>query len=125
MNGNNLLLDTNAIIYFLEGRQTIKALIAQAPTVYFSPISEIELLSAPWLDNTQRDQIHAFLSLCERIDLTAPVVEQAIRIRRQHQRKIPDAIIAASAIVLNIPLVTADKDFQNIESLTTIADILS
>lgn len=40
MNGNNILLDTNAIIYFLSG----KFLLDSEYNVYTSIISEIELL---------------------------------------------------------------------------------
>ncbi|MFO7679946.1 MAG: type II toxin-antitoxin system VapC family toxin [Chloroflexota bacterium] len=125
MSGSDLLLDTNAFIYFFEGRQSIARLLAQAPLVYYSPISEIELLSASQLSQAEIRQIKSFLSLCDRIDLSPEVVAQAVHIRRDYKQRIPDAIIAASALVVGVPLVTADQDFQKIKALSLITDILT
>ncbi len=125
MSGSSLLLDTNAFIYFFEGRQSVARLVAQAPTICFSPISEIELLSSAQLSQSEILQIKAFLALCERIDLTSEVVALTIRIRREYKLKIPDAIVAASALVAGVPLVTADAEFKKIEALNLITDILT
>lgn len=125
MNGDNIFLDTNAFIYFFEGRSKVTDLVAQAPAVYFSVISEIELLSAGHLTEPETGQIKEFLSLCQRIDLAPEVVEQTVAIRRTYQFKIPDAIIAASALSLNIPLISADTDFRKVNDLVLISDILT
>lgn len=60
MSGNNFLLDTNAFTYFFGGRQRLTELVAQANLIYYSPISEIELLSAPHLSQKEIEQIKAF-----------------------------------------------------------------
>ncbi|MBK8989388.1 MAG: type II toxin-antitoxin system VapC family toxin [Chloroflexi bacterium] len=125
MSGSSLLLDTNAFIYFFEGRRSVTQLVAQAPIVYYCPISEIELLSSSRLSQPEILQIKAFLALCERIDLSSEVVALTIRIRREYKQKIPDAIVAASALFAGVPLVTADADFKNIDVLNLITDILS
>ena len=41
-----------------------------------------------------------------------------IRLRRQYTLKLPDAIVAATAIFLGIPLISADKHFEKISELT-------
>jgi len=125
MSGSSLLLDTNAFISFFEGRQSVARLVAQAPVIGYSPISEIELLSSAQLSQGEILQIKAFLALCERIDLTSEVVALTIRIRREYKLKIPDAIVAASALVAGVPLVTADVEFKKIEALNLITDILT
>ncbi|MCG8347486.1 MAG: type II toxin-antitoxin system VapC family toxin [Chloroflexales bacterium] len=125
MNGDKLLLDTNAFIYFFEGRSSITELVIQTPVICFSPVSEIELLSASHLTSDEIAQIKAFLSLCQRVELTSEVIEQTISLRRQYRFKTPDAIIAASSLNLNIPLVSADTDFDKVEGLFVISDILS
>jgi predicted nucleic acid-binding protein len=125
VNGNKIFLDTNAFIYFFEGRSHITELVVQMPAIYFSPISEIELLSAPHLTPEEVAQIKAFLFLCQRVELTSEVIEQTIRVRREYRFKTPDAIIAASALNLNIPLVSADTDFGKVAGLILISDILS
>jgi predicted nucleic acid-binding protein len=125
VNGNKILLDTNAFIYFFEGQSKITNLVVNTPEIYFSAISEIELLSASHLTQSEMDSIKAFLSLCQRVELTSEVIDQTIRIRRQYRFKIPDAVIAASALHLQIPLVSADTDFKKIAALTLISDILT
>ena len=125
VSGNKIFLDTNAFIYFFEGRSRITELVVQTLVIYFSPISEIELLSASHLTEAEIDQIKEFLSLCQRVELSSEIIEQTIAIRRQHQIKIPDAIIAASAISLNIPLVSADTEFRKIADLVLVSDILT
>ena len=124
MNGNKILLDTNAFIYFFEGRSTITDLVVNTPEICFSAISEIELLSATHLTPTEIDSIKAFLLLCQRVELTTEIIDQTIMIRRQYRFKVPDAIIAASALHLKIPLVSADTDFQKVTGLTLISNIL-
>ncbi len=63
MSGNDFLLDTNAFIYFFEGRPRITDLVSQAEIIFYSPISEIELLSAAHLSQSEIGQIKQFLSL--------------------------------------------------------------
>ena len=52
--------------------------------------------------------------------LTPDVISQCVRIRRIKKIKTPDAIIAATAIVYNLTLITSDIDFNNIEGLNII-----
>ena len=125
MNGNKILLDTNAFIYFFEGRSTITDLVVNTPEIYFSAISEIELLSATDLTPDELASIKAFLLLCQKVELTTDIIDETIRIRRQYRIKVPDAIIGASALYLKIPLVSADTDFQKVTGLTLISDILT
>jgi predicted nucleic acid-binding protein len=53
MSGNKLFLDTNAFIYFFEGRNKVTELVVQTPEIYYSVISEIELLSAKHLTENE------------------------------------------------------------------------
>ena len=124
MSGSKILLDTNAFIYFFEGRGKITNLVVSTPEIYFSAISEIELLSADRLGESEIDSIKAFLALCHQVELAPAIIEQTIRIRRQYHFKIPDAIIAASAIALEMPLVSADTHFKKIAELSLVSDIL-
>lgn len=119
-----MLLDTNAFIYFFEGRRTITDLVVRTPSLYYSVISEIELLSANHLTESETSQIREFLLLCNRIELTSEIVKKTITLRRQYRLKTPDAIIAATALNLNTPLVSADAGFQKIAELEVISDIL-
>ena len=74
---------------------------------YYSPITEVELLSGR-KSNTleQRRKIHGLLGIMRRVHLDRQVAEEAGRLRRTYQIALPDSIIAASAIVKNAVLVT-------------------
>jgi predicted nucleic acid-binding protein len=109
------VLDTNAILYLLGGR------LAQPlpPAQYLiSVISEMELLSYPSLDDAGLAQIRTFLSEVTVVDLTEEVRESAILLRRQHALKLPDAIVAATAISFQASLVTNDAKLLRVPALS-------
>ncbi len=52
------------------------------------------------------------------LDLISTVVDISIEIRRKYKTKLPDAIIAATAIVYGLVLITRNtSDFKNIQGL--------
>jgi predicted nucleic acid-binding protein len=59
-----------------------------------------------------------------RVELTSEIIEQTISLHRRYRLKTPDAIIAASALHLKIPLVSADAAFKKVIGLRLISDIL-
>ena len=83
----------------------------------FSVISELELLSFHGITSEEENNIRLFLLNCKEISLTDEIKEKTIEIRKKYKTKLPDAIVAASAIVNNLPLITADKGFNQIEKL--------
>lgn len=55
------------------------------------------------------------------LDMTNDIVEECIAIRKKHKTKLPDAIIAATAIVYGFTLITRNiADFKNIQGLEII-----
>ncbi|MCU0400907.1 MAG: type II toxin-antitoxin system VapC family toxin [Algoriphagus sp.] len=84
----------------------------------YSIITEIELLSWKKLSETETKTISRFLFNFSRIELSGQIKDETIRIRKAFGIKVPDAIIAASALILNQPLLTHNlKDFKNVEGL--------
>jgi hypothetical protein len=109
------VLDANAILYLLGG----KLVQPLAPALYFvSVISEMELLSYPSLDDAAFAQIRSFLSEVTLVELTEEIRELAIDLRRQHALKLPDAIVAATALSLQAQLVTNDTKLLHVPGLT-------
>lgn len=108
------LLDTNAVIYLLNGR-----LVYPLPDGQYSVsiITEIELLSFPGLSAGEEQKIRDFLLLLDRVRLTDAVRDETIRLRRKNRLKLPDAIIAASALVHHAILLTNDQVFLSIDGL--------
>ena len=60
----------------------------------------------------------ALLTLLDRVELTQAVRLEAIKLRKQKRLKLPDAIIAASAINCNATLFTNDQAFYVTSGLT-------
>lgn len=109
------VLDTNAILYLLGG----KVVGRLPPAQYFiSVVSEMELLSYVSLDEAATAQIRAFISAVIVVDLTREIKELAITLRRQHALKLPDAIIAATALSLQAQLITNDNRLLRVPGLS-------
>lgn len=116
MNGNKLLLDTNAILYVLGGDETLAAFL-NGKELYISFITELELLSFKKLTQKDAKTINAFLSELKIENISEEIKKVVIEIRKSTGLKLPDCIIAATSIVLNIPLITSDKQFSTIKAL--------
>lgn len=113
-----VFLDTNAIIYFLEGITGFEVL-SDYKIFYYSFITEIELLSIQ--DKTQTQIIKNFLKRGKRIDINNKIISHSIKIRKTKKLKIPDAIIAASATNINADLYTSDEEIlKKIDNINTI-----
>lgn len=116
MSGNKVFVDTNIIIYFLKGHEeTKKYFYSYDP--YISFISELETLSSPIFLDKELIQIKNFFSDQIVIGYQPEIKDIIIRIRSEKKLKLPDAIIAATAIHLDIPLFSSDKGFKNIPGL--------
>lgn len=66
------------------------------------------------------DESNYFKSIindCFYIEIIPQVKEITISLKKKYKLKLPDAVIAAKAIFLEIPLITFDKDFSKIEEL--------
>jgi len=111
---NDKLLDTNIILYLLGGH-----LAEPLPkgNSFVSVITEIELLSYPDLDRQTEQKIRDFLAQLTLINLDEPIKTKAIQLRRQYTLKLPDAIIVATALTLNVPLFSNDLRLNRISDL--------
>jgi len=110
-----LLLDTNAIIDFLKQNNTtfdLSSLILQHEC-FVSVITKLELLKYPDITPHEEHIINEFLRLVPIEPITAAIESETIALSRLSKLKLPDAIIGATAIVLNAELVTNDPHFLN------------
>lgn len=115
MSGIDYLADTNAILYFLSGNECMKPFVSSR--FAFSVINEMELLSYPKITAEEEKQIRGFLEGSAFIGLTDSIKERTIQIRRTYNIKLPDAIVAATAIEYDMTLITADTGFEAIKEL--------
>lgn len=115
MNGR-ILIDTNVILDFLKGDACGKILTEfDIGDIYASVISRMELLSFHKILEDEVTIIEEFLDGINIVPLNADVERYAISIRRRTNCKLPDAIVAASSIVIGGTLVTRDKSLANKE----------
>lgn len=120
MSGNNLLLDTNIVLYLLNGDVTLIPLL-EDKNLFVSFITQLELLGYKDLSQKDLDNIQMFLNECAIIDITPPIKDTTVDLRRKYNLKLPDSIIIATGIWLNIPVISSDLDFTKVEE----ADIIS
>lgn len=109
------LIDTNAIIDYLGGK-----LPNSGKTFLEKIITKIELLAFNTTEE-HSNTLSNFINGMKVIALTVPIVDKTILIRKRHIVKLPDAIIAATALNQNSILVTRNiSDFRNIKNLKTL-----
>ena len=107
MNGNSfLVLDTNVVLYHL-GNRLQKPLEKKQYAI--SIITEIELLSYPNIQADEINIIQNFVAQTTVIELRNSIKIETVALRKKYNLKVPDAIIAATALRLNSPLLTNDK----------------
>jgi len=112
MNGTELLLDTNIIIGFLGGHEWavsfVRASTSSGAAFAVSQITRMELLSLPGMTAAEEERVGGFLSNVDVVGLSEAVERRAIGLRRAQRLKLPDAIIAATAMESGRTLVTCD-----------------
>jgi hypothetical protein len=117
MNEIEYLLDTNIIIGILKGYVPAIALAKEVELTLnkaaISQITRLELLSYSKLTNLEEQEIRAFLSNCQVFPLDDMIEIEAIRLRKKDNLKLPDAIVAATAIVKKLRLLTLDQKMLN------------
>lgn len=118
------LIDTNVVIDYLgnklpvSGMDFMNGVIDAVPNI--SVITKIELLGFNTHDEHYKI-LSNFIDDATVLDLTSNVVEISIEIRRKHKTKLPDAIIAATALVYNLVLISRNiSDFKNIDGVQVI-----
>ena|SRR5690606_31861811 len=119
MNGDKLLIDSNIILYLLNGDKTLADFL-QGKQLYISIISEMELLSFSEISTNEQKRIQEFLKECKIININSEIKNESIKLRKKFKTKLPDSIIAATSIYLDIPLITADLGFKKIDKLQLI-----
>jgi predicted nucleic acid-binding protein len=118
MNGSKYLVDTNVLLYVITGNKAVFEYINER--FFISEITEIELLGNKGITDLQLKYRTKIIDNCTIVGLSEYIKRLTIQLKQNYSLKIPDAIIAATAIYLNLPLLTADKDFKKIKELDLI-----
>ncbi|NMM50773.1 type II toxin-antitoxin system VapC family toxin [Marinigracilibium pacificum] len=119
MNGNRIFVDTNILLYLLNGDKEVTEMISNKDVV-ISFITQLELLSYSNLNDDSEQLIRELLNECIIRDISREIKELTIEFRRKSKLKLPDSIIAATAYFNKLPLLTADKQFRTVDELDVI-----
>lgn len=116
MIGNNIILDTNIVLYLLNGDDELASILDNMQ-LYVSIITEIELLGYQEISNEDKIKIKYFLSECTIVPLNQEIKNLCIELKQSSKIKTPDAIVAATSVFCQIPLITSDKGFEKVQNL--------
>jgi toxin FitB len=121
-----IVVDANVLIRYLgkeiRATKVLEKLIAEGKRIFVPTIVIAEMLSYPKLTNEERMIIKGFVSNFEIIPLDFSIAEIGGMLRSKYKIKLPDAIIAATAIYYNSPLSTFNaRDFKKIKELRLIS----
>jgi predicted nucleic acid-binding protein len=113
------LLDTNVVLDFMGNKLPTKArnLLSEIidTEINLSVISKIELLG---FSKVEQDLV-SFVDYANVLMIDGNIVDKTIEIRKIYRIKLPDAVIAATALIHNMTLLTRNiKDFKSIKGLT-------
>ena len=107
------LIDSNIIIYYLNGDENIFAFIEEQKThSTISIITYYEVLNYDF-DEEQERVVKEFLDGFEIINISKNIIHKALQNRKSKKIKMADNFILSTAQLLNLELVTQNiKDFQ-------------
>jgi predicted nucleic acid-binding protein len=119
MNGIRIICDTNPLIYLLDGNKDV-AKFLDNKQIYVSVITELELFGKPNLSFQDTEIMEILLNGCFITDINQEIKQIYKEIKQKYPVKLPDAIVAATAIYLDMPLLTFDRGFKSISNLKLI-----
>jgi len=116
-----MLLDSNIIIYSaqLENEFLRQLIDERAPSV--SAVSYVEVLGYHRLGDAERAHFEAFFAEAQVLPLSQEVLDAAVRIRQARKIKLGDSLVAGTALLHNLTLVTRNvDDFTGIDGLKVL-----
>ena len=120
------ILDTNTVIYFLDGTLPPKGFSfllnhLQQQECVLSVITKIETLGFQFPTKISEQKSEKFVLSLPLAPLSEDIVNKTIEIRKLTKIKVADATIGASAIIHGLTLVSRnEKDFKNLPGLNFI-----
>jgi predicted nucleic acid-binding protein len=116
-----MLIDSNIIIYAAKPEHAIlRTFIAEhAPAV--SAVSYVEVLGYHHLTEPERRHFETFFAAATVLPISGEILEQAAKLRQLKKMTLGDALVAATALVYNLTLVTRNvSDFDWIPNLSVL-----
>jgi predicted nucleic acid-binding protein len=111
---SEVLLDTDVLIDHLRGRRSLKI-----GRMAISVVTRTELYAG---ERREAPAVEVVLAQIEELEINATIARRAGRIQRDTGLKIADALIAATALEKQLPLMTRNRrHFERVPDLTVRA----
>jgi len=116
-----MLLDSNILIYTAnQSAPEIEAMATSADSAVAS-VTQIEIYGFTGLKPEEEAALNILFRRLTVHPLDAAVIERAIALRQEDRMGLADAIIAATALVHDLPLVTRnEEDFKHVTGLRVV-----
>ena len=119
-----ILVDSNILISYLNGDTVVIKRLQDyhlnETVLFISAITVTEVLALESLTLSEIKIIEAFLAEFVTLSVTGNIAKQAAVLRRTHKISVPDALIASTAQLHLVPLLTADVQLHKIPRLKTL-----
>lgn len=110
-------MDTDIFIDHLRGARRFRP---RQHTIWYSVVTRSELFAGR---STEEGRVTALLAPFREVEVSRSIAERAGRLARTRGLRMPDALIAATALELGLALVTRNRrDFDGIDSLVLVPD---
>lgn len=116
-----IILDSNIVIYSVKPEyEHIRKTLIDFDCI-ISKISIVEVLGYHLLTEQEKLKFETLINLFEHYDIDDKIIQKSTELRQAKKMSLGDAIILATAIIYNLPLMTRNsKDFEWIDDLTII-----
>lgn len=105
-------LDTNAILYYLKDDagavSVLRDVFAENVPIYVSAVTELELFAYSDLSAEEESLIEGLLATVSVIPVDSRIARLAALVRRDYRLKVPDSVIAATAMFTGSKLLTGN-----------------
>jgi len=119
-----IILDTNILIEILKGNDRIVSFLDEFEIFYISSVTKMELFYGAF-NKKELEELNKFMESFYIIEINEHISIKATNLifkyAKSHNLKIPDALIASTALEYNLPLFTLNlKDFRYIDGINLI-----
>jgi predicted nucleic acid-binding protein len=116
-----MLLDSNIIIYSALPHNELLRNFIRVNSPFVSEISRIEVLGFHRLTEHEIDYFGKFFKSTTLLSISEEVITKALSLRQRRKMTLGDSLIAATALVNDLKLVTSNtKDFKWVDELDLI-----
>ena len=123
MSGVKYLLDTNFILGMLKSTPEVLAMVRNAGLMAhqcaYNAVTRMELLGDPDITSEEDALIRQRLAQFTYLAISTVIEDKAIALRQSRRIKLPDALIAATALCHGLDLLTMDVGLQSVLHSTT------